>query len=84
MLNEQIEKNFEDLGLDINYVGKQRFINRDGSYNIKRIGTSARDLHLYQFLLSVPFYVFLLLLILTFFLLNICFGSLFWFFAFCF
>ena len=78
MLNEQLEKNFEDLGLDINYVGKQRFINRDGSYNIKRIGTSARDLHLYQFLLSVPFYVFLLLLILTFFLLNICFGSLFY------
>lgn len=55
----------------------QRFLNRDGSFNVRRTGLSATtSLNLYHALLSMSWSVFLALVLLLFFLSNIVFGML--------
>jgi inward rectifier potassium channel len=56
---------------------RQRFLNRDGSFNVRRAGlTPVRSLNLYHYLLSMSWSSFLGLVLLLFFLSNIFFGSL--------
>ncbi|MGC2236614.1 MAG: ion channel [Pyrinomonadaceae bacterium] len=68
-----------DLGFGSKVVGESRlrFINRDGSFNVRRAGLgrfSTRNL--YHFLLTMSWKKFLLLVLLLYFLSNVTFGLL--------
>jgi inward rectifier potassium channel len=54
---------------------RQRFINRDGSFNVRRAGlTVVRSLNLYHYLLSMTWRTFLGLVLVLFFVSNLIFG----------
>jgi inward rectifier potassium channel len=56
---------------------RQRFLNRNGSFNVKRTGLAvATSLNLYHYLLSMSWTAFLALVLLLFFMSNLFFGSL--------
>ncbi len=53
-----------DPGLTKTYGGQlRRVINKDGSFNVRRRGGTISDLHLYQYLVSVSWPVFILILV---------------------
>ena len=55
---------------------RQRFLNRDGSFNVRRTGmTVVRSLNLYHYLLSMSWTTFLGLDLLLFFISNLVFGT---------
>lgn len=73
--------NEEDRDLGFGSVvaeeSRQRFLNRDGSFNVQRAGLNvATSLNLYHVLLSMSWSTFLGLVLLLYFLSNIFFGAL--------
>lgn len=68
-----------DLGFGSVVAGqsRQRLLNPDGSFNVRRTGLSAlTSLNLYHTLLTMSWRVFLALVLLLYFLSNVVFGSL--------
>ena len=66
-----------DPGITQTYAGElRRIINRDGSFNVRRRGRSLRDLHVYQFLLSLSWPSFIGLVLAAFVVLNAAFAGL--------
>lgn len=64
-----------DPGLTQQYTGAvKRVINRDGQFNVRRSGSTWRDLHPYLLLVNLPFPLFLGLVIVGFITLNILFA----------
>ncbi len=67
----------KDLGFGAKVAGesRQRFLNRDGTFNVQRTGIRQYStLNLYHFLLTMSWKQFLLLVLLLYFLSNIVFG----------
>jgi inward rectifier potassium channel len=78
------ESEQRDLGFGSVVTGqsRERLINPDGSFNVKRTGLPLRSsLNLYHSLLSMRWGSFLLLVLLLYFLSNIIFGTLYSFFG---
>jgi inward rectifier potassium channel len=64
-----------DPGLTQQYTGVlKRAINPDGRFNVRRTGTGWRDWHPYLFMISTPWPVFFLLVMLAFFVMNCLFA----------
>jgi inward rectifier potassium channel len=64
-----------DPGLTKQFGGRiRRTINKDGSFNVHRVGTRIRDSNLYLFLVSVRWPYFLGLIVATYCLANVIFG----------
>ncbi len=73
-----------DLGFGSVVTGqsRERLINADGSFNVKRTGLPLRrSLNLYHTMLSMRWATFLLLVLLLYFLSNVFFGTLYSFFG---
>lgn len=71
------EKDTQDLGFGsvVSAESRQRLLNQDGSFNVKRTGLSyLSSLNLYHNLLSMKWKTFLGLLLLLYFLSNVVFG----------
>ena len=67
----------KDLGFGSKVAGesRQRFLNRDGTFNVRRTGIRQfSTLNLYHFLLTMSWKQFLLLVLLLYFLSNVVFG----------
>ena len=66
-----------DPGLTQQYTGSlKRAINKDGQFNVRRTGSTWRDLHPYLLLVNLPFPTFLMLVTLGFVALNVLFAIL--------
>ncbi len=66
-----------DLGLGsrITQESRQRFLNRDGSFNVHRRGLSfLRSLNLYHWLITIPWTAFFILIALSYLLANVLFA----------
>jgi len=69
----------KDLGFGSKVAGesRQRFLNRDGTFNVRRTGIPPfSTLNLYHFLMTMRWKNFLLLVLLLYFLSNVVFGLL--------
>jgi inward rectifier potassium channel len=67
-----------DLGLGsrVAQESRQRFLNRDGSFNVERHGLPLfRSLNLYHWLLSIPWAAFFLLVAFSYLLANVVFAA---------
>ena len=67
----------KDLGFGSKVAGesRQRFLNRDGTFNVQRTGIRQfSTLNLYHFLMTMSWKQFLLLVLLLYFLSNVFFG----------
>jgi inward rectifier potassium channel len=76
---EFVKETDRDLGFGsvVAEESRQRFLNRDGSFNVKRTGLAiATSLNLYHYLLSMSWSAFLGLVLLLFFVSNLIFGAL--------
>jgi inward rectifier potassium channel len=68
-----------DPGLTQQYTGiLRRAINKDGSFNVERRGTSWRDIHPYLFLISLPWPAFLALVFAAYLATNTIFAALYY------
>lgn len=68
-----------DPGLTQKFEGRiRRTINKDGSFNVRKIGGRLRDIHLYLFLVSIPWATFLGLVFGAFFFTNLLFATLYY------
>ncbi len=68
-----------DPGLTQQYTGNlRRTINRDGSFNVSRHGTSWRDIHPYLHLISLPWPAFLAYVFAAYLVVNTIFASLYY------
>jgi inward rectifier potassium channel len=68
----------KDLGLGsrVTQQSRERFLNRDGSYNVSRKGLPLfRSLNLYHYLITMSWWVFFLLVIGFYFTVNILFAA---------
>jgi len=66
-----------DPGITQTYTGDlRRIVNRDGSFNVRRKGWSLKDLHVYQFLLSLSWPAFMGLVLALFLVVNLIFAGL--------
>ena len=66
-----------DPGITQTYTGDlRRIVNRDGSFNVRRKGWSLKDLHVYQFLLSLSWPAFMGLVLALFIFINGVFAGL--------
>ena len=75
---ELVSEKDRDLGFGsvVADESRDRFINRDGSFNVERTGlTVITSLNLYHTVLSMPWSTFLALVLLLYFLSNLFFGS---------
>ncbi len=64
-----------DPGFTRMYTGPlRRAINKDGSFNVMRRGARIHDLHIYQFLVSLPWPSFIILLIAGYIAMNVGFA----------
>ena len=73
-----VKEQDRDLGFGsvVAEASRQRFLNRDGSFNVQRSGlTVVRSLNLYHYLLSMSWSAFLGLVLLLFFVSNLIFGT---------
>ncbi len=69
-----------DPGLSQTYYGEiRRIINKDGSFNVRRIGTGLRSLHVYQYLLGISWSRFLGIIVSGFLIVNTVFAALYLF-----
>ena len=66
-----MSKQFNDLGLGSKVI---RLVNRDGTFNVKRVGLGFSTVNLYQDLIKMSWVKFLILVICTLFLINILFA----------
>ena len=76
---ETVDETDRDLGFGsvVADESRDRFINRDGSFNVQRTGLSViTSLNLYHAVLSMPWSKFLSLVLLLYFCSNVFFGSL--------
>ncbi|MEP6849153.1 MAG: hypothetical protein ABI999_09885 [Acidobacteriota bacterium] len=74
---EVVKDRDRDLGFGsvVAEGSRQRFINRDGSFNVKRAGLNVfTSLNLYHYLLSMTWRTFLGLVLVLFFVSNVAFG----------
>jgi len=77
-----MQKPTYDPGLTQQYTGRlRRTINDDGSFNVDRRGGSWRHLHPYLFLLNLKWPIFIAGLFAAYFVANLFFAILYWFFA---
>jgi len=68
-----------DPGLTQKFEGRiRRTINKDGSFNVRKTGGSFFDIHLYLFLVSIPWAAFMGLVFAAFFLTNLVFAGLYY------
>ena len=68
-----------DPGLTQQYSGElRRTINKDGSFNVMRRGTSWRDVHPYLHLISLPWPSFLALVFAAYLVVNLVFAALYY------
>jgi inward rectifier potassium channel len=68
-----------DPGLTQKFEGRiRRTINKDGSFNVRKIGGRLRDVNLYLFLVSVPWPWFMGLVFAGFFVTNLFFAGLYY------
>ena len=77
-VNELSEAEKRDLGFGAVVTGgsRQRLLNQDGSFNVRRTGLSLfTSLNLYHTLLAMSWRMFLLLVLVLYFLSNIIFGA---------
>jgi inward rectifier potassium channel len=69
-----------DPGLTQQFGGKiRRTINKDGSFNVKRIGARLQDANLYLFLIRLPWPVFIGLVFVAYFVANLIFACAYYF-----
>ena len=69
----------EDLGLGNQSNLHSRNINKDGSFNVKKIGAITGVKDLYQHLVTMPWPKFLLIVVITYFSLNLLFAVAYYF-----
>jgi inward rectifier potassium channel len=73
------QKESFDPGLTQKFEGRiRRSINKDGSFNVRKTGGRMRDVHLYLFLVSIPWTAFFGLVFAAFFATNLFFASLYY------
>lgn len=66
-----------DPGLTQKYTGElRRAVNKDGSFNVHRKGSRLKDHSFYQFLITIPWVQFHIILLITYVLLNSIFARL--------
>ncbi|MCL5746135.1 MAG: ion channel [Acidobacteria bacterium] len=53
----------------------RRMINKDGSFNVHRRGTTWKDAHLYLYLIAMPWWRFLILISVAYIVVNLIFAS---------
>lgn len=73
----EVREEDRDLGFGAKVAGesRQRFLNRDGTFNVRRTGIRQfSTLNLYHFLLTMSWKLFLFLVLLLYFLSNVVFG----------
>jgi inward rectifier potassium channel len=64
-----------DPGLTQQYTGVlKRAINKDGYFNVRRTGITWRDIHPYLFLVSIPFYGFVVIVTAAYIVVNTIFA----------
>jgi len=69
-------KNY-DPGFTNLYEGHlRRVINKDGSFNVRRVGTHLSDFHIYQILVSLPWVTFFAVLVCGYLVVNALFAGL--------
>lgn len=82
ILTPEASEEDKDLGFGSKVAGesRQRFLNRDGTFNVQRTGIPRYStLNLYHFLMTMSWKQFLLLVLLLYFLSNVVFGLLYTF-----
>lgn len=68
---------FYDLGFSSSATfNSRRFINKDGSFNVMRVGKGYQQLHLYQRVIAMPWWAFSLLTLGVYVLVNMIFAVL--------
>lgn len=73
----EVEKRDLGFGSVVTRGSRQRFLNQDGTFNVRRTGLSPlTSLNLYHTLLAMSWSTFLLLVLLLYFISNIVFGAL--------
>jgi inward rectifier potassium channel len=69
-------KQNDDTGFGIGSSNGQRFVNRDGTFNVRREGGSAWNRYsVYNYLLSISTVKFILIILTAFFLINLSFTA---------
>jgi len=72
--NDEINRDL-GLGSRVTQESRQRFLNRNGSFNVDRRGLSfLRSLNLYHWLITTPWTAFFLLIALSYLLANVLFA----------
>jgi len=72
--NDEINRDL-GLGSRVTQESRQRFLNRDGSFNVERRGLSFfRSLNVYHWLITIPWTMFFLLIALSYLLANVVFA----------
>src|SRR5579875_1964327 len=72
-----MEKPTFDPGLTQKYTGAlKRAINKDGQFNVRRVGRTWRDIHPYLFLINQPWISFFALVLAMFLVVNTAFAGL--------
>jgi inward rectifier potassium channel len=75
----EMDKPQFDPGLTQQYTGVlKRAINPNGQFNVRRTGAGWRDWHPYLFMISTPWPVFFLLILLAFLVVNTLFALAYW------
>ncbi|TAE56188.1 MAG: transporter [Bacteroidetes bacterium] len=70
-------QNFNDLGFGAKINSKnRRLINPDGSFDVRRVGIGLRDIHPYQFLITIPWWKFFLAIVAIYLSINCIFALL--------
>ena len=65
----------QDPGLGERFLSEsKRIINKDGSFNVRRVGSDTMIKSSYQFLRNTSWFIFILLVILTYFMVNALFA----------
>ncbi|MEZ4686115.1 MAG: ion channel [Bacteroidia bacterium] len=74
-VDKPVQEENRDLGFG-NQLGSNtaRFLNPDGSFNVRRTGIGLRNIHLYNYLISISWPRFLLLVFIFFIVLNTLFA----------
>ncbi len=68
-----------DPGLTQQFGGKlRRTINKDGSFNVRRIGSRLRDSNLYLYLINLQWPYFFFLIFLAYFIVNLIFAAIYY------
>lgn len=76
--NTNIKNRFKELGLGTKRVSSDRFINKDGSFNVIKRGAGLQGFSLYSWLINMSWVRFFVFVTISYFLINGLFASLYY------